>query len=153
MPGLRIEPVPPDRFPAREPACRRDFRDFVQQPDGGNPAAHHDNVEPPKLLGGNIVGYMKLAACERKLARIDRPERPGPGPCGIDDCAGRPAAVGRCNSQPPCRISVFAFDGENPDGPLDGQADLALVGGEVPAQKAELGSVGSTSGCGFREGR
>ena len=61
VPGLGVEGgVPPFRFAAGKPAGGGDLRDLVQQPDGGNTPAHHNDVQAAELLGGDVVGHMQL---------------------------------------------------------------------------------------------
>ena len=40
-----------------------------------------------ELLRGDVVRHVQLASAERLLPRVDRPERFGPGACGVDDGA------------------------------------------------------------------
>lgn len=54
----------PNRFPPGEPAGGRHARDFVQQPDRGDTAANHDDMQAPELLSGNIVRNVELPPFE-----------------------------------------------------------------------------------------
>jgi hypothetical protein len=123
--------VPPHRLPAGKPAGGGHLGYFVQQPDGGNSAAHHDDVLPAEFLGRHVVGHVQLPAPEAGLSRVDRPERPGPRAGGVDDRPRGPAARGCVDPKAPRRAVIFTGHRTDLHGPQDIQPEPALIVTEV----------------------
>ncbi len=102
----------------------------------GRTAAHDHDPLPGELLGPGVLRGVQLPPPEGLLAGIAGPERPVPGPGGVDQRASRPGPVRSLHEQP----SVLALaNGRHVDGPPYPQAEGALVPVEVRAEDLRRG--------------
>ncbi len=94
----------------------------------GSPTAHDDHPLPGELGGPRVVRRVQLPPAEGLLARVARPERPVPGPRGVDQGTRRVRPLGRLDEQPPALALTHRA---HLDGPVHPQAEGALVRVEV----------------------
>ncbi len=94
----------------------------------GRPAAHDKYPLTCELLRPRIVRGVQLAAPERFLPGIARPEGPVPGAGRVDQRPRRPVSAGRPHEQPPAVALPHLRDVHRP---VNAQVEGALVRGEV----------------------